>query len=72
MSYCFMEVCAEKGAYESKREELYTLFTYCFLDLNELFFVPFSMLDPVNISPLSIGLLLAFINREFWRDIARP
>lgn len=48
------------------------LLIFCFSDPNALFFVLFLTLDSMSISTLSVGLILAFVNREFWRDTARP
>lgn len=66
-----MEVCGKKGACGNQRDELCQLLICCFSDPNALFFVLFLTLDSMSISTLSVGLILAFVNREFWRDTAR-
>lgn len=64
--------CVKKGVYESQSDELCLLLTYCFLDPNALFFVLFLILDSVNVSSLLLGLILAFVNTEFWKNTKKP
>lgn len=71
--YCCTEFeCVKKGTCGSQMDELCQWLIYCFLDSNVLFFVLFLILDTVSIFTLSVGLRLAFANKEFWRDTVKP
>lgn len=60
--------------YHPFTDEVCQLATYYFLALNSPSLPCFVILglDPVNISLLSHGAVLVFINREPWRNAARP
>lgn len=48
--YCCMEVCVQKDAYESQRDELDQWLIYCFSGINAFFFVLILILDTVTLS----------------------